>query len=107
MPALTSNNTSASSSALSGPAARTTYEPLSIPKGPAGSSVPKVILPVPIGNIAINTSKDIEAARSNAAFEPQKIEEIIRDGRIDNVSRKKIIDTLEKDEVFGDWKKRM
>lgn len=87
--------------------ATTTYAPLGTPKGAPGAPAPHISLPIPIGDVAINTSKDIEVARSKAAFDPTKIEEIIRDGRIDNDSRKKIIDTLDRDEVFGDWKKRM
>lgn len=97
---------SSSSSAPNLDVTRTTYEPLGTPKGTNGS-VAKVSLPVPIGHVAANTSRDIEAARSQAKFDPSKIEDVIRDGRIDNESRKKIIETLDKDEVFGDWKKRM
>ncbi|CAO1628300.1 unnamed protein product [Jaminaea pallidilutea] len=104
-------NMPVASSSASGPssqaAARTTYEALSTPKGPAGAkTTPKVTLPVPIGDVAINTSKDIEQARSRAAFDPLKIEETIRDGRIDNESRRKIVTTLDADDLFGDWKKR-
>ncbi|CAO1634974.1 unnamed protein product [Sympodiomycopsis kandeliae] len=95
-----------SPSSSQGDASRTTYEPLGTPKGPSGA-VAKVSLPIPIGEVASNTSRDIERARGQAQFDPSKIEEIIRDGRIDNDSRKKIIETLDKDEVFGDWKKRM
>lgn len=104
MPSVVSSSTSAGSS--SNDASRTTYEPLGTPKGPYGS-VAKVQLPVPIGEVALNTSKDMEHARALAKFDPSKIEEVIRDGRIDNESRKKIIETLDRDEVFGDWKKRM
>lgn len=88
-------------------ASRTKYTPLGTAKGAAGSNPPQVTLPVPIGQVALNTAKDIEAARTAAQFDPTKIEETIRDGRIDNESRRKIIDTLDQDEMFGDWKKRM
>lgn len=97
---------SAGPSSSNNEASRTTYEPLGTPKGPSGA-VAKVSLPIPIGEVALNTSNDIEKARSQAQFDPSKIEQVIRDGRIDNESRKKIIQTLDKDEMFGDWKKRM
>lgn len=109
MPALIANSSASSSSGtnLSSEASRSKYEPLSTPKGPPGSSAAQVTLPVPIGDVALNTVKDIDAARQQAAFDPARIEETIRDGRIDNESRRKIISTLDQDEVFGDWKKRM
>ena len=69
--------------------------------------MPRVTLPIPMGATAAQTSADIEAARARTAFDPRAIEECLRDGRIDNEARHKVVATLDKDEVFGDWKKRM
>ncbi|PWN45795.1 acyl-CoA oxidase [Ceraceosorus guamensis] len=85
--------------------ASSTYQPLGESK--TGGRVPRVTLPVPIGNVASQTATDMQAARGKAAFDPAKIESILRDGRIDNDSRVKVVQTLDKDELFGDWKKRM
>ncbi|CEH12833.1 acyl-oxidase [Ceraceosorus bombacis] len=85
--------------------ASSTYQPLGESK--SGGRVPRVTLPVPIGNVASQTATDMQAARGKAAFDPAKIESILRDGRIDNDSRVKVVQTLDKDELFGDWKKRM
>ncbi|PWN92680.1 acyl-CoA oxidase [Acaromyces ingoldii] len=73
----------------------------------AGGLVPRVTLPVPIGDHAARTEKDMAEARARTAFDPAKIEEVLRDGRVDNATRKHVIDVLDQDEVFGDWKKRM
>jgi acyl-CoA oxidase len=119
MPALHNGSSSSASSSAStlapgpvkppGDPSSTTYQPLGTPKrGPSGSTVvQQVTLPIPIGPVALHTAQDIEHARSAAQFDPARIEEIIRDGRIDNDSRRKIITALDKDEVFGDWKKRV
>lgn len=79
------------------------------PLGPADSRgvVPRVTLPIPIGQHAAQTEKDIQEARARTAFDPTKIEEVLRDGRIDNSSRKEIIRVMLEDPIFVDWKKRL
>ncbi|MCO5566010.1 hypothetical protein L7F22_019685 [Adiantum nelumboides] len=86
-------------------AVMTEWKPLSTPK--SGDPAARVTLPIPIGPHAKQTEKDIEAARARTAFDPKKIEHILRDGRIDNETRHTMIKTLDSDEVFGNWKKRM
>ncbi|EPQ31911.1 uncharacterized protein PFL1_00110 [Pseudozyma flocculosa PF-1] len=83
----------------------TTYQPLSEPSGKWPAA--KVTLPIPMGETAARTARDIEEARTKTAFDPSKIEEVIRDARIDNESRKRVMGTLSTDDVFGTWKKRM
>ncbi|KAN0066149.1 hypothetical protein ACQY0O_000243 [Thecaphora frezii] len=83
----------------------TVYEPLSEPAGKWPAA--RVTLPIPMGETAARTARDIEEARSRTAFDPARIEEVIRDARIDNAARKSVMATLAKDEVFGTWKKRM
>ncbi len=46
-------------------------------------------------------------ARAAARFDPAKIEEVLRDSRVDNDTRLAVVRRLERDEVFGDWKKKM
>lgn len=81
------------------------WRPLAEPK--SGDPAAKVTLPVPIGAHAAQTEKDMAAARARTAFEPARIEEVLRDGRIDNESRLTIVKVLDSDPVFGSWKKRM
>ncbi len=82
----------------------TTYQPLNEPVG--GWPAAKVTLPIPIGEVAIRTAQDISAARKRVQFDPARIEEVIRDSRIDNDSRKKVMNVLSNDPIFGNWKKR-
>lgn len=79
------------------------------PLGPAppGQPTPRVTLPVPLGQTAANTEKDIQDARARSAFDPSRIEEVLRDGRIDNFTRKALVSVLEKDPLFSDFKKKM
>jgi acyl-CoA oxidase len=79
------------------------------PLGPAppGQPAPRVTLPVPLGSHAGNTERDIKEARARTAFDPERIEDVLRDGRIDNSTRKALIDTLQKDPLFADFKKKM
>lgn len=83
----------------------TSYTPLAKPE--ANGAVPRVTLSIPLGKTAAQTSADMDSARARTSFEPLRIEEVLRDGRIDNATRHEVIATLDKDEVFGDWKKRM
>lgn len=69
--------------------------------------LPHVTLPIAMGAHATRTIEDMAQARARTAFDPARVEEVLRDSRIDNESRKKVIGTLEKDEVFRGWKKRM
>lgn len=73
----------------------------------AGDPAAKVTLPVPIGAHASQTEKDMADARARTDFDPKRIEEVLRDGRIDNETRLTIVNTLNNDPVFGSWKKRM
>ena len=82
-----------------------TWKPLSAPKG--GRSGPIVTLPVPLGAHAAQTEKDMAAARQRTAFDTKRIEDVLRDGRIDNETRLNMIRVLDNDELFCDWKKRM
>lgn len=83
----------------------TTYQPLNEPVGDHPPA--KVTLSIPMGETAARTARDMLEARSKIAFDPTKIEEVLRDARIDNASRKRVMDTLSKDPIFGIWKKRM
>jgi acyl-CoA oxidase len=74
---------------------------------PPGQPTPRVTLPIPLGSHAANTEKDMAEARARCAFDPAKIEEVLRDGRIDNDTRKGIVQVLEKDPLFSDFKKKM
>lgn len=74
---------------------------------PPGQPTPQVTLPIPLGKHAGNTEKDIQAARARAAFDPARIEEVLRDGRIDNPTRKAMLVVLQKDALFADFKKKM
>ncbi|KDN43088.1 acyl-CoA oxidase [Tilletiaria anomala UBC 951] len=82
------------------------YAPLAAKTHP-NVAVPQVSLPIPMGKVAAQTSIDMANARAQTAFDPARIEEVIRDGRIDNASRQKIVKTLQDDEVFADWKLKM
>lgn len=46
-------------------------------------------------------------ARKRTAFDPARIEDVLRDGRIDNETRHNMIKVLDSDDLFYDWKKRM
>ncbi|GAC76948.1 oxidase, peroxisomal [Moesziomyces antarcticus] len=83
----------------------TTFQPLNEPTGDWPAA--KVTLSIPMGEVAARTSQDIAKARAAADFAPERIEEVLRDSRIDNDSRKKVMNTLAKDPIFGNWKKRM
>ncbi|PWN47316.1 acyl-CoA oxidase [Violaceomyces palustris] len=100
-----SNPIPSASTASASQLATTQWRPL----GPPDSRgiVQKVSLPIPIGAHAAQTEKDMAEARARTAFDPQRIEEVLRDGRIDNETRKQIIDVMLKDPVFVDWKKRL
>ncbi|UZJ55372.1 hypothetical protein CBS101457_004692 [Exobasidium rhododendri] len=74
---------------------------------PPGKAIPRVTLPIPLGSHAANTEKDMAEARARVAFDPAKIEEVLRDGRIDNPTRKAIVKALQHDELFSDFKKKM
>jgi len=93
-----------SSSSSSSASSTTAFQPLgdAIGKTPQ----PKVTLPIPIGRVAELTSQDMIKARDARRFDPSKIEEVLRDGRIDNATRIEMTEVLSKDEYFGNWKKR-
>lgn len=83
----------------------TTFQPLNEPTG--GWPAAKVTLPIPMGPVAARTSVDIATARSSVDFDPSRIEDTLRDARIDNQSRIAVMTILSKDPIFGNWKKRM
>lgn len=84
---------------------RPQWRPLGL--APPGQPTPRVTLPVPLGQTATNTEKDIQEARAKSAFDPAKIEEVLRDGRIDNSTRKALVEVLKNDLLFADFKKKM
>jgi acyl-CoA oxidase len=84
----------------------TSYAPLAVNQHPSVPT-PRVTLPIPMGKVAVQTALDMQYARSQAAFNPAKIEEVVRDSRIDNETRVGVVSVLARDEVFGDWKKKM
>lgn len=71
-----------------------------------GQPIPRVTLPIAMGEHASRTEKDMEEARARTSFNPVKIEEVLRDGLINNSTRKKVLNTLKKDAVFANFKKR-
>ncbi|EST07912.1 Acyl-CoA oxidase/dehydrogenase, central domain protein [Kalmanozyma brasiliensis GHG001] len=83
----------------------TTYEPLN--EGVGEWAPARVTLPIPMGEVAARTSVDMATARAAASFDPTRIEETLRDARIDNESRIKVMTVLSKDPIFANWKKRM
>ncbi|KAK0548679.1 hypothetical protein OC845_003468 [Tilletia horrida] len=68
---------------------------------------PLALTSTPIGSVAQQTAKDAAHARTLTAFDPYAIEKVIRDGRIDNDSRREVIDIMRNDPVFANLKKRL
>ncbi|KAE8213277.1 hypothetical protein CF327_g3188 [Tilletia walkeri] len=68
---------------------------------------PLALTKTPIGPVAQQTAKDAQHARTQTAFDPMAIENIIRDGRIDNETRREVIGVMRSDPVFNNLKKRL
>ncbi|KAL9934189.1 hypothetical protein V8E36_006645 [Tilletia maclaganii] len=79
-----------------------------VPKHWQDSPLPPLTLTATaVGPVAEQCAKDAANARALTAFNPDKIEDVIRDGRIDNPSRKAVIDVMRNDPVFSKLKKRL
>lgn len=95
----------AGASAPPGPLPSQPWRALAPAKG--GRPAPIVTLPVTLGAHAAQTERDMAEARKRTAFDPARIEDVLRDGRIDNETRHNMIKVLDSDDLFYDWKKRM
>ncbi|KAK0557968.1 hypothetical protein OC844_005447 [Tilletia horrida] len=68
---------------------------------------PLALTSTPIGPVAERCAKDAAHARSLTAFDPTKIENVIREGRLDNATRREVVDVMRADPVFANLKKRL
>ncbi|KAL9940609.1 hypothetical protein V8E36_000097 [Tilletia maclaganii] len=57
-----------------------------------------------VGPVAEQCAEDAANARALITFDPDKIEDVIRDGRIDSPCRKAVIDVMCNDPVFSKLK---
>lgn len=73
---------------------------------PLDGSAVRIGLPVPLGQHAVQTSRDMAAARARTDFDPRKIHDVLRDGRLTLEDRQGVLQVVHADPLLKDWKKR-
>lgn len=72
-----------------------------------GPNAPQYSLAVPLGEHAARTEADMVATRTATAFDPKKIEVVMRDGRLSWEKRQAVLKVIQAEPLLVTWKKRM